>query len=46
MIPGLRGSDHLGITVPDIDQAERFFVDVLGAVRSTRSVPNAPTTTG
>ncbi len=32
MIPGLRGSDHLGITVPDIDQAERFFVDVLGAV--------------
>lgn len=31
-IPGLRGTDHIGITVPDLDQAERFFVDVLGAV--------------
>ena len=31
-IPGLRGSDHLGITVPDLDEAERFFVDVIGAV--------------
>jgi catechol 2,3-dioxygenase-like lactoylglutathione lyase family enzyme len=30
-IPGLRGSDHIGITVPDLDQAERFLVDVLGA---------------
>jgi catechol 2,3-dioxygenase-like lactoylglutathione lyase family enzyme len=30
-IPGLRGTDHVGITVPDLDQAERFFVDVLGA---------------
>ncbi len=31
-IPGLRGVDHLGVTVPDLDEAERFFVDVLGAV--------------
>lgn len=31
-IPGLRGTDHLGFTVPDLDEAERFFVDVLGAV--------------
>lgn len=31
-IPGLRGTDHIGITVPDLDEAERFFVDVLGAV--------------
>ncbi len=30
-LPGLRGSDHLGITVPDLDEAERFLVDVLGA---------------
>lgn len=30
-IPGLRGADHLGITVPDLDEAERFLVDVLGA---------------
>ncbi|WP_349897717.1 VOC family protein [Parafrigoribacterium soli] len=31
-IPGLRGVDHLGVTVPDLDEAERFFIDVLGAV--------------
>ncbi|MGV9194606.1 VOC family protein [Microbacterium sp. MC2] len=32
-IPGLQGTDHIGFTVPDLDQAERFLVDVLGAVR-------------
>jgi glyoxylase I family protein len=32
-IPGLRGSDHIGITVPDLDEAESFLVDVLGAQR-------------
>lgn len=31
-IPGLRGVDHVGVTVPDLDEAERFFIDVLGAV--------------
>lgn len=31
-LPGMRGSDHLGITVPDLDEAERFLVDILGAV--------------
>jgi glyoxylase I family protein len=31
-IPGLRGIDHIGVTVPDLDAAERFLVDVLGAV--------------
>lgn len=30
-IPGLRGADHVGITVPDIGQAVEFFVDVIGA---------------
>ena len=30
-IPGLRGSDHIGITVPDLDEAENFLVEVLGA---------------
>jgi Lactoylglutathione lyase and related lyases len=30
-MPGLRGGDHLGFTVPDLDEAERFLVDVLGA---------------
>jgi catechol 2,3-dioxygenase-like lactoylglutathione lyase family enzyme len=29
-IPGLRGTDHIGFTVPDIDEATRFFVDVIG----------------
>ncbi|MBX3098664.1 MAG: VOC family protein [Salinibacterium sp.] len=27
----MRGIDHIGVTVPDLDEAERFFVDVLGA---------------
>lgn len=27
----MRATDHLGITVPDLDQAHRFLVDVLGA---------------
>jgi glyoxylase I family protein len=31
-LPGLRGSDHIGFTVPDLDAAERFLVDVIGAV--------------
>ena len=30
-IPGLRGTDHVGFTVPDIDQATDFFVNILGA---------------
>lgn len=29
-LPGLRGVDHIGITVPNIEQATAFFVDVLG----------------
>lgn len=29
-IPGLRGTDHIGFTVPDLDEAHRFLVDVLG----------------
>ncbi|MCE3284274.1 MAG: putative lyase [Steroidobacteraceae bacterium] len=29
-IPGLRGTEHVGFTVPDIEQATRFFVDVIG----------------
>jgi glyoxylase I family protein len=29
-IPGLRGGDHIGITVPDMAQAHEFFVGVLG----------------
>lgn len=29
-IPGLTGVDHIGITVPDLEQATTFLVDVLG----------------
>jgi len=29
-IPGLRRLDHIGITVPDLEEATTFFVDVLG----------------
>ncbi len=29
-IPGLKGQDHVGITVPDMAEAEAFFVDVVG----------------
>lgn len=30
-IPGIRGMEHIGITVPDINEACDFFTDVLGA---------------
>ena len=29
-IPGLRGTEHIGFTVPDLEQATEFFVDVIG----------------
>ena len=29
-IPGLRGTEHVGFTVPDLEQATAFFVDVIG----------------
>jgi catechol 2,3-dioxygenase-like lactoylglutathione lyase family enzyme len=29
-LPGLRRLDHVGFTVPDLDEATRFLVDVLG----------------
>ena len=29
-IPGLAGTEHIGFTVPDLDAAERFFVDIIG----------------
>lgn len=30
-LPGLRGADHIGMTVPNLDEAVEFFVDVIGA---------------
>ena len=29
-LPGLRGGDHIGFTVPKLDEAVNFFVDVIG----------------
>ena len=29
-MPGLRGLDHYGMTVPNVDAAVGFFCDVLG----------------
>lgn len=29
-LPGLRGTDHIGFTVPNLDEAVTFFVDVIG----------------
>jgi catechol 2,3-dioxygenase-like lactoylglutathione lyase family enzyme len=29
-LPGLRGTDHIGLTVPDLEQAITFFTDVIG----------------
>jgi glyoxylase I family protein len=29
-IPGLRGTEHIGFTVPDLEVAHRFFVDIIG----------------
>jgi catechol 2,3-dioxygenase-like lactoylglutathione lyase family enzyme len=30
-LPGLRGADHIGLTVPDMQQAIEFFVGKIGA---------------
>ena len=29
-LPGLRGVDHIGFTVPDLAEASRFLIDVIG----------------
>ena len=29
-MPGLRRLDHIGFTVPDLDEAQHFLVEVLG----------------
>jgi catechol 2,3-dioxygenase-like lactoylglutathione lyase family enzyme len=33
-LPGVRGINHIGITVPDMAQAETFFADVLGCQKA------------
>jgi glyoxylase I family protein len=32
-LPGLRGTEHIGFTVPDLEQADDFFVNVIGCER-------------
>lgn len=38
-IPGVRGIDHIGFTVPDIDQGVEFFHEVLGCEEAMRFGP-------
>ncbi len=38
-IPGIRGLDHIGVTVPDIEQAVTFFTDVVGCSEAFRFGP-------
>lgn len=38
-LPGIRGVNHIGITVPDLAQAESFFADVLGCQKATSFGP-------
>jgi catechol 2,3-dioxygenase-like lactoylglutathione lyase family enzyme len=33
-LPGMRGVDHIGMTVPDLAEAEAFFTDILGCQRA------------
>ena len=32
-LPGLRGVEHVGFTVPDLEEATAFFIDVIGCQR-------------
>lgn len=38
-MPGLRGMDHVGLTVPDVDEAEAFFIDILGCRKAMEFGP-------
>ena len=29
-IPGLAGIEHVGLTVPNLEEAKRFFINVIG----------------
>jgi len=40
-LPGLRGHDHTGITVPDMKQATDFFINVLGCKQAMSFGPFA-----
>ena len=40
-IPGIRGIDHIGVTVPDMQQAVAFFTDVIGCRKAMSFGPFA-----
>jgi catechol 2,3-dioxygenase-like lactoylglutathione lyase family enzyme len=40
-IPGMRGHDHTGITVPDMKQAVDFFIEVVGCKKAMSFGPFA-----
>jgi len=40
-IPGMRGHDHTGVTVPDMKEAVSFFVDVVGCKKAMSFGPFA-----
>ena len=40
-MPGMRGHDHTGITVPDMDQAVTFFTHILGCQKAMSFGPFA-----
>ena len=38
-MPGVRGMNHIGLTVPDLNEAVTFFTDVLGCQKATSFGP-------
>jgi catechol 2,3-dioxygenase-like lactoylglutathione lyase family enzyme len=40
-MPGMRGHDHTGITVPDMEQAVTFFTDIVGCQKAMSFGPFA-----
>ena len=40
-LPDMRGHDHTGVTVPDMDQAVTFFTDILGCQKAMSFGPFA-----
>ena len=38
-MPGVRGMNHIGLTVPDLGEAVTFFTDVLGCQKATSFGP-------
>ena len=41
---GVRAIDHVGVTVPDIEEAARFFAEALGAEPLYEMAPSQPST--